>query len=84
MLQHPILSLSYLQTLTRLTYHCLQQHSWVEALVQAQLGTHSRTSDYRSAVGSLWHGAATGVEMSSSVATAKSGTCDEGATPEWS
>jgi hypothetical protein len=24
------------------------------------------------------------VEMSSSVATAKSGTCDEGATPEWS
>jgi len=49
----------------------------VEALVQAQLGTHSHTSDHPSAVCSLWHAAVTDVVMSSFATTSQSEMCGE-------
>ena len=45
--------------------------------MQAQLGIHSHTSDHQSAVCSLWHEAATDVEMSSFATTSQSETCGE-------
>jgi hypothetical protein len=49
----------------------------VEALVQAQLGIHSHTSDHQSAACSLWHEAAADVVMSSFAATSQSEMCGE-------